>query len=185
MACKEKRLCHQNGIEGHRSCGGLWKIISSIATTSASLAQKVCSMGRCSFPKYREKPGSDTPNNRGSTPFETERRWDKCACSHLLLQLGGHVRSRVLPPQAVDRGRRRTRLLDDHRSGSDTGPLRRSEFMRGCKDMTPYSQPTDWVFPSFRSKGRRPRTAKHVGRRSPSASSGGCRSVMQGRLASF
>jgi integrase len=34
-----------------------------------------------------------------------------------------------------------------------------AQFMQGWKDMTPYSQPTDWVFPSFRTRGRRPRTA--------------------------
>jgi integrase len=34
-----------------------------------------------------------------------------------------------------------------------------AEFLRGWKEQTPYSQPGDWVFPSFRCKGRQPRTA--------------------------
>jgi integrase len=34
-----------------------------------------------------------------------------------------------------------------------------AEFMQAWKNMTPYSQPTDWVFPSFRCKGSQPRTA--------------------------
>ena len=34
-----------------------------------------------------------------------------------------------------------------------------AQFLQGWKDMTPYSQPTDWVFPSSRKKGRQPRTA--------------------------
>ena len=31
--------------------------------------------------------------------------------------------------------------------------------MQAWKNATPYSQPTDWVFPSFRCKGSQPRTA--------------------------
>jgi integrase len=34
-----------------------------------------------------------------------------------------------------------------------------AEFLRGWKEETPYSQPGDWVFPSFRCKGKQPRTA--------------------------
>lgn len=34
-----------------------------------------------------------------------------------------------------------------------------AEFLREWKDQTPYSQPGDWVFPSFRCKGTQPRTA--------------------------
>jgi integrase len=34
-----------------------------------------------------------------------------------------------------------------------------AEFLREWKDQTPYSQPGDWVFPSFRCKGKQPRTA--------------------------
>ena len=34
-----------------------------------------------------------------------------------------------------------------------------AEFLREWKDQTPYSQPSDWVFPSFRCKGKQPRTA--------------------------
>ena len=34
-----------------------------------------------------------------------------------------------------------------------------AEFLRGWKEQTPYSQPGDWVFPSFRCKGKQPRTA--------------------------
>ena len=34
-----------------------------------------------------------------------------------------------------------------------------AEFLRGWKEQTPYSQPGDWVFPSFRCKGNQPRTA--------------------------
>jgi len=33
------------------------------------------------------------------------------------------------------------------------------ESMREWKNTTAFSQPTDWVFPSFRRKGRQPRTA--------------------------
>src|SRR5215472_7251595 len=40
--------------------------------------------------------------------------------------------SRVLPLQAVDRGWRRARLLDDHRSGSDAGTLERSARCLGA-----------------------------------------------------
>jgi integrase len=34
-----------------------------------------------------------------------------------------------------------------------------AEFLRGWKEQTPYPQPGDWVFPSFRCKGKQPRTA--------------------------
>ncbi len=34
-----------------------------------------------------------------------------------------------------------------------------AEFLRGWKEQTPYSRPGDWVFPSFRCKGKQPRTA--------------------------
>jgi integrase len=34
-----------------------------------------------------------------------------------------------------------------------------AEFLRGWKEQSPYSQPSDWVFPSFRCKGTQPRTA--------------------------
>jgi integrase len=34
-----------------------------------------------------------------------------------------------------------------------------AEFMQAWKNTTPYSEPTDWVFPSFRRKGSQPRTA--------------------------
>jgi integrase len=34
-----------------------------------------------------------------------------------------------------------------------------AEFMQAWKNTTPYSQLTDWVFPSFRCKGSQPRTA--------------------------
>ena len=33
------------------------------------------------------------------------------------------------------------------------------EFMRAWKNTTPYAQPDDWVFASFRCKGKQPRTA--------------------------
>jgi len=34
-----------------------------------------------------------------------------------------------------------------------------AESMQEWKDATPYSQPTEWVFPSMRCKGKQPRTA--------------------------
>jgi hypothetical protein len=34
-----------------------------------------------------------------------------------------------------------------------------SEFMFRWNQKTPYSQPSDWVFPSFRLKGKQPRVA--------------------------
>ena len=34
-----------------------------------------------------------------------------------------------------------------------------AEFMLLWKQKTPYSQPGDWVFPSFRLKGTQPRVA--------------------------
>jgi integrase len=34
-----------------------------------------------------------------------------------------------------------------------------AEFLGGWKEQTPYSQASDWVFPSFRCKGKQPRTA--------------------------
>jgi hypothetical protein len=34
-----------------------------------------------------------------------------------------------------------------------------AEFMQAWKETTPYSQSNDWVFASFRCKGKRPRSA--------------------------
>ena len=34
-----------------------------------------------------------------------------------------------------------------------------AEFMLCWKEKTPYSQPGDWLFPSFRLKGKQPRVA--------------------------
>ena len=34
-----------------------------------------------------------------------------------------------------------------------------AEFMQAWKNATPYSQPSDWVFASFRCKGKQPRVA--------------------------